>query len=232
MELSALSKQTNISERSLRRAIEGIAKRGGLLTLENNQVGGPEKNCFLATLYDLMVNYEAERRPAIADHFFAVRSRSEDTWVIPQTWPKTEARKPQPPQPQSAPISRPTTKPPAPVVTEETAAEMRRLTGQVQSLESRLTNLENRIAAMEQRFAKVDKALNHIELVLEDEDADNNLYNILINHIGGFNARLTKAEENWTQLSGIMAGAIVKFADDSREVRNLLRDLLNHLSPK
>ena len=83
-----------------------------------------------------------------------------------------------------------------------------------------------------ERFNRVDKALRHIELVLEDEDADNNLYNILVSHIGGFNERLSALEQHLKELTRTVAGGMVKFADDDREIKNLLRELLRYVSPR
>lgn len=100
-----------------------------------------------------------------------------------------------------------------------------------QTWQAQIVELEARLKALEERFTRVNKALQHIELVLEDEDADNNIYNILVGHLGAFNTRLTRSEQKWEKLTATLVGALVKFSDDNREMKKILKELIGILSP-
>jgi len=214
-ELSTLSALSGFTERSLRRGIAAIQQRGGAVHLEGQRVRGADLPCLLATLYDLSARFERGHAPPIADHFAWMREQPQARWVIPPEWPCTDVGDTAPPSP--APDSR--------------GADLE-LWQTVQGLALRLDRLEALVMPLAERFNRVDKALRHIELVLEDEDADNNLYNILVSHIGGFNERLSALEQHLTELTRTVAGGMVKFADDDREIKNLLRELLRYVSPR
>jgi len=213
-ELSTLSALSGFSERSLRRGIAAIQQRGGAVHLEGQRVRGADLPCLLATLYDLSARFERGHAPPIADHFAWMREQPRARWVIPPEWPCADTGD--------------TVVPPAP---DSRGADLE-LWQTVQGLALRLDRLEALVMPLAERFNRVDKALRHIELVLEDEDADNNLYNILVSHIGGFNERLCALEQHLRELTRTVAGGMVKFADDDREIKNLLRELLRYVSPR
>jgi hypothetical protein len=220
-ELPTLAALSGFTERSLRRGISAIQQRGGDLHLEGQRIRGADLPCFLATLYDLSARFERGHAPPIADHFAWMREQPKERWVIPPEWPRLggEAR------------DTADTSPPAPVP-DPRGADLEGLRQTVQGLAVRLDQLEALVTPLVERFNRVDKALRHIELVLEDEDADNNLYNILVSHIGGFNDRLSSLEQHLGELTRTVAGGMVKFADDDREIKNLLRELLRYVSPR
>jgi len=162
------------------------------------------------------VRFERGHAPPIADHFVWMRGQPKARWVVPPEWPcgdTGDAAIPPSPAPDSP------------------GADLE-LWQTVQGLALRLDRLEALVMPLVERFNRVDKALRHIELVLEDEDADNNLYNILVSHIGGFNERLCALEQHLRELTRTVAGGMVKFADDDREIKNLLRELLRYVSPR
>jgi len=218
MEINTLSQLSSFSERSLRRGLERIQQDGGRVTLDDNRLSGEDLPLFLATLHDLLVSYPPDKRPAISDHFQAMRKRPPQEWVIPETWPRDAGAQPVKPASSRESLDTET----------EVLKELRQLRQEIQALRS----LESRLSALDDRFNRADKALRSIELILEDEDADNNLYNVISKHIAYFNDRLTTAEENWRLLAQTVAGAIVKLADNDKEQKNLLKDLLGHLSPR
>ncbi|ADH65352.1 hypothetical protein Mesil_3559 (plasmid) [Allomeiothermus silvanus DSM 9946] len=218
-DLPTLSELSGFTERSLRRGVAAIHQRGGDLRLEGQRVRGADLPCFLATLYDLSARFERGHAPPIADHFAWMREQPKERWRIPPEWPCGEAR------------DTDTAIPPVPVP-DLRGADLEGLRQTVQGLAVRLDRLEALVTPLVERFNRVDKALRHIELVLEDEDADNNLYNILVSHIGGFNERLSSLEQHLSQLTRTVAGGMVKFADDDREIKNLLRELLRYVSPR
>jgi hypothetical protein len=213
-ELSTLSALSGFSERSLRRGIAAIQQRGGAVHLEGQRLRGADLPCLLATLYDLSARFERGHAPPIADHFAWMREQPKARWVIPPEWPCRDTGG--------------TVVPPAP---DSPGADLE-LWQTVQGLALRLDRLEALVMPLAERFNRVDKALRHIELVLEDEDADNNLYNIVVSHIGGFNERLSALEQHLSELTRTVAGGMVKFADDDREIKNLLRELLRYVSPR
>lgn len=215
-ELSTLSALSGFSERSLRRGIAAIQQRGGAVRLEGQRLRGADLPCLLATLYDLSARFERGHAPPIADHFAWMREQPKARWVIPPEWPCADTGDAGVP-PSPAPDSR--------------GADLE-LWQTVQGLALRLDRLEALVMPLAERFNRVDKALRHIELVLEDEDADNNLYNIVVSHIGGFNERLCALEQHLRELTRTVAGGMVKFADDDREIKNLLRELLRYVSPR
>jgi len=215
-ELSTLSALSGFSERSLRRGIAAIQQRGGKVRLEGQRLRGADLPCLLATLYDLSARFERGHAPPIADHFAWMREQPKARWVVPPEWPCGDTGDAGVP-PSPAPDSR--------------GADLE-LWQTVQGLALRLDRLEALVMPLAERFNRVDKALRHIELVLEDEDADNNLYNILVSHIGGFNERLCALEQHLRELTRTVAGGMVKFADDDREIKNLLRELLRYVSPR
>ena len=215
-ELSTLSALSGFSERSLRRGIAAIQQRGGEVRLEGQRVRGADLPCLLATLYDLSARFQRGHAPPIADHFAWMREQPRARWVIPPEWPCADTGDTVVP-PSPAPDSR--------------GADLE-LWQTVQGLALRLDRLEALVMPLAERFNRVDKALRHIELVLEDEDADNNLYNIVVSHIGGFNERLCALEQHLRELTRTVAGGMVKFADDDREIKNLLRELLRYVSPR
>jgi len=219
-ELSTLSALSGFSERSLRRGIAAIQQRGGEVHLEGQRVRGADLPCLLATLYDLSARFQRGHAPPIADHFAWMRQQPRARWVIPPEWPCLDGE------------ARDTadTSPPSP--TPDSRGADLELWQTVQGLALRLDRLESLVMPLVERFNRVDRALRHIELVLEDEDADNNLYNILVSHIGGFNERLSALEQNLRELTRTVAGGMVKFADDDREIKNLLRELLRYVSPR
>lgn len=219
VDLPTLSELSGFTERSLRRGVAAIHQRGGDLRLEGQRVRGADLPCFLATLYDLSARFERGHAPPIADHFAWMREQPKERWLIPPEWPCGEAR------------DTDTAIPPAPVP-DLRGADLEGLRQTVQGLAVRLDRLEALVTPLVERFNRVDKALRHIELVLEDEDADNNLYNILVSHIGGFNDRLSSLEQHLSQLTRTVAGGMLKFADDDREIKNLLRELLRYVSPR
>lgn len=219
-DLPTLSELSGFTERSLRRGVLAIQQRGGNLHLEDRRVRGADLPCFLATLYDLS-RFERGHAPPIADHFFWMREQPKERWRIPPEWPRLGKEA----------SDTDTAIPPAPVP-DPRGADLEGLRQTVQGLAVRIDQLEALVTPLVERFNRVDKALRHLELVLEDEDADNNLYNILVSHIGGFNDRLTRLEEHLSQLTRTVAGGMVKFADDDREIKNLLRELLRYVSPR
>lgn len=160
------------------------------------------------------MRFERGHAPPIADHFAWMREQPRARWVIPPEWPCADVGD--------------TVVSPA---SDSRGADLE-LWQTVQGLALRLDRLEALVMPLVERFNRVDKALRHIELVLEDEDADNNLYNILVSHIGGFNERLCALEQHLRELTRTVAGSMVKFADDDREIKNLLRELLRYVSPR
>ena len=213
-ELSTLSALSGFSERSLRRGIAAIQQRGGKVHLEGQRLRGADLPCLLATLYDLSARFERGHAPPIADHFAWMREQPKARWVVPPEWPCADVG--------DTVVSPASDSPGADLELWQT----------VQGLALRLDRLEALVMPLAERFNRVDKALRHIELVLEDEDADNNLYNILVSHIGGFNERLCALEQHLRELTRTVAGSMVKFADDDREIKNLLRELLRYVSPR
>jgi hypothetical protein len=235
-ELPTLAALSGFTERSLRRGVLAIQHRGGDVHLEGQRVRGADLPCFLATLYDLSARFERGHTPPIADHFAWMREQPKERWVIPPEWPQgsrvaTAAGPRLGGEARDTADTNDTAVPPAPVP-DPRGADLEGLRQTVQGLAVRLDQLEALVTPLVERFNRVDKALRHIDLVLEDEDADNNLYNILVSHIGAFNDRLSSLEQHLSQLTHTVAGGMVKFADDDREIKNLLRELLRYVSPR
>ncbi|MCL6528220.1 MAG: hypothetical protein K6T57_15280 [Thermaceae bacterium] len=220
MDISTLSQLSGLSERALRRGLGQIQQTGGRVHLQDNRLSGPDLPCFLATLYDLQISFAEGQRPSLETHFAWMKAQSPERWVIPQEWPQ-----PKPAQPGGEPAA-------AQPALRKLWEENEKLKKALEAQEQTLARLEQTLLPLAERFSRVEKALRHIDLVLEDEDADNNLYNILISHIGGFNDRLTFLEGHLAQLTRTVAGGMVKFADDDREIKHLLQELLRQVSPR
>lgn len=229
VDLPTLSELSGFTERSLRRGVAAIHQRGGDLRLEGQRVRGADLPCFLATLYDLSARFERGHAPPIADHFAWMREQPKERWVIPPEWTAAGPRLGG--EARDTADTHDRAVPPAPVP-DPRGADLEGLRQTVQGLAVRIDQLEALVTPLVERFNRVDKALRHLELVLEDEDADNNLYNILVSHIGGFNDRLSSLEQHLSQLTRTVAGGMLKFADDDREIKNLLRELLRYVSPR
>lgn len=209
MKLSALSKTSGISERNLRRTIEQLAQSDGL-TLSNGEVAGPDLPYLLATL-DELKGMPASTRLPVVERFRELKQRGgvAASGTAGQAGTAGEQQ------------------------VQQVLAELRQaVANREKNQRSQQDDLHKRLVALEERFARVNKAMTAIELMLEDEDVDNNLYNILVGHIGSFNHRLTRNEQYWGELGRGLTAAYVKLADDKREIKNLLKDLISLLSPK
>jgi ABC-type phosphate transport system auxiliary subunit len=209
MKLSALSKTSGISERNLRRTIEQLAQSDGL-TLSNGEVAGPDLPYLLATL-DELKGMPASARLPVVERFRELKQRGSvaASGAAGQAGTAGEQQ------------------------VQQVLAELRQAVANLEKNQrSQQDDLHKRLVALEERFARVNKAMTAIELMLEDEDVDNNLYNILVGHIGSFNHRLTRNEQYWGELGRGLTAAYVKLADDKREIKNLLKDLIALLSPK
>jgi ABC-type phosphate transport system auxiliary subunit len=212
MKLSALSKTTGISERTIRRAVEQLTQSDGL-TLSNGEVAGPDLPYLLATL-DELKGMPASSRLPVVERFRELKARGSN-------------------QSPAASGSAGQAGTGGEQQVQQALAELRQAIANLEKNQrSQQDDLHKRLVALEERFARVNRAMTAIELTLEDEDADNNLYNILVGHIGAFNHRLTRNEQYWGELGRGLTAAYVKLADDKREIRNLLRELIALLSPK
>jgi hypothetical protein len=212
MKLSTLSKTTGISERTINRAVKQLAQSDGL-ALSNGEVSGPDLPYLLATL-DELKGMPASARLPVVERFRELKQRGGGQTPAPsgetgQAGPGGEQQ------------------------VQQVLAELRQaVAGLEKNQRSQQADLHKRLVALEERFARVNKAMTAIELMLEDEDVDNNLYNILVGHIGAFNHRLTRNEQYWSELGRGLTAAYVKLADDKREIKNLIKDLIALLSPK
>jgi ABC-type phosphate transport system auxiliary subunit len=209
MKLSALAKSTGISERTIRRAVEQLTQSDGL-TLSNGEVAGPDLPYLLATL-DELKGMPASARLPVVERFRELKQRGNAaaSGAAGQAGTGGEQQ------------------------VQQALAELRQAVANLEKNQrSQQNDLHKRLVALEERFARVNKAMTAIELMLEDEDVDNNLYNILVGHIGAFNHRLTRNEQYWGELGRGLTAAYVKLADDKREIKNLLKDLIALLSPK
>lgn len=209
MQIQELAQIQRLSERNIRRAIASIQQRGGQLTLDGDSVGGADLPVLVQALQN-MAAQSSDKRPAITDCFWEIKQVSP---VKPDATAGTQKERA-----KSAPQG------------QSDLAHLEARIAELESLSTRVAELESlstRLAALEEHFGRVNKAMRHIALVLEDEEVDNNLYNILIGHIGGFNTRLTSAEQSWAEIAKMTAGHIVKTADDMREVKQLIRDLMD-----
>jgi hypothetical protein len=212
MKLTALSKTTGISERTINRAVKQLAQNDGL-TLSNGEVSGPDLPYLLATL-DELKGMPASARLPVVERFRELKQRGGG-----QTPASSGSAG------QAAPAGE--------QQVQQVLVELRQaIAGLEKNQRSQQADLHKRLVALEERFARVNKAMTAIELMLEDEDVDNNLYNILVGHIGSFNHRLTRNEQYWGELGRGLTAAYVKLADDKREIKNLLKDLIGLLSPK
>ncbi|WP_027894410.1 hypothetical protein [Calidithermus chliarophilus] len=241
--LGELSRLSGYSERSLRRAVERIRAEGGDLEAKDGRVGGADLPLLLAALHELATEYRSgqggQATPPIHEHFDALRQRRErgEAPVLPEPYAallqapaKRGPAREEPPAPRQA--EEPDAGAPRDPQDNALARELARLNERLGEFGDRLGRLELRLSHLEGRFAAAERGLRSVELLPDDEEAEGSLYALVTGLLGAFNDRLGAVERQVAQATGDMASIALKLADNDKELRNLLRDLLAQLSPR
>lgn len=248
--LGELSRLSGYSERSLRRAVERIRAGGGDLEAKDGRVGGADLPLLLAALHELATEYPspaqggadpapASARPPVHEHFDALRQRRErgEATVLPEPYAAllqaSAQRGPageEPPAPRRA--EGPVAGAPRDPQDDALPRELARLNGRLGELADWLGRLELRLSHLERRWEAAERGLRSVELLLDDEEAEGSLYAVVTGLLGAFNDRLGAVERQVAQATGDMAAIALKLADNDKQQRELLRELLAQLSPR